>query len=52
MTEFVDDELPLPPFAEMFGEGSMSNKKKKQKLAGSRSDGLTGEESTGYVTFF
>lgn len=52
MTEFVDDELPLPPFAEMFGEGPMSNKKKKQKMGGSRGDGLTGEESTGYDSFF
>ena len=32
MTEYVDDELPLPPFADMFGEGLVSNKKKAKKL--------------------
>eukprot|EP00598_Pedospumella_elongata_P010396 CAMPEP_0184999824 /NCGR_PEP_ID=MMETSP1098-20130426/66536_1 /TAXON_ID=89044 /ORGANISM="Spumella elongata, Strain CCAP 955/1" /LENGTH=289 /DNA_ID=CAMNT_0027526897 /DNA_START=32 /DNA_END=901 /DNA_ORIENTATION=+ len=31
MTEYVDDELPLPPFAELFGEGLMPNKRKLKK---------------------
>lgn len=32
MTEYVDDELPLPPFAELFGEGLLPNKKKLKKF--------------------
>ncbi len=32
MTEYVDDELPLPPFADMFWEGLVSSKKKATKL--------------------
>jgi hypothetical protein len=46
MTEYVDDELPLPPFAEIFGEGSMSNKKKSKKLLGARGD-PNADETTG-----
>jgi hypothetical protein len=46
MTEYVDDELPLPPFAEIFGEGSMSNKKKSKKMLGARGD-PNGDETTG-----
>ncbi len=48
MTEYVDDELPLPPFAEIFGEGSMSNKKKSKKFVGARGD-PNGDETTGYL---
>ena len=32
MTEYVDDELPLPPFAELFGEGMLPNKRKLKKF--------------------
>lgn len=40
-TEYVDDELPLPPFADLFGEGI--NKKKPKRLR----DGQSSDESTG-----
>jgi hypothetical protein len=38
MTEYVDDELPLPPFSDIFGEGITSNKKKLKKR-----DSLSGD---------
>lgn len=47
MTEYVDDELPLPSFAEIFGEGLMSSKKRNKKLTGARGEGLNGDETTG-----
>ena len=43
MTEYVDDELPLPPFADMFGEGIVSNKRKAKKLR----DNPSGDETSG-----
>lgn len=48
MSEYVDDELPLPKFSEVFGEGNMSSKKLRRM---DMSDGLgsNGEETTGYV---
>ncbi len=45
MTEYIDDELPLPKFAEVFGDGTnLVNKKIKRP---DLSDG-GGEETTGY----
>jgi hypothetical protein len=32
MTEYVDDELPLPPFAELFGEGPAPIRRKSKKI--------------------
>lgn len=31
MTEYVDDELPLPPFIELFGEGPSAIRRKLKK---------------------
>jgi hypothetical protein len=51
--EYADDELPLPSFVEVFGDGlTLLGSRKKKKSMGSSSsagkmDGLTGEESTG-----
>ncbi|KAJ1394051.1 hypothetical protein B484DRAFT_408003, partial [Ochromonadaceae sp. CCMP2298] len=46
MTEYVDDELPLPPFAEIFGEGLAAFKRRAKRLR----EGPNGDETTGRWT--
>ena len=48
MNEYADDELPLPSFAEIFGDGALSNplKKKKKHPTSGKLD-PSGEETTG-----
>lgn len=48
MMEYAIEELPLPSFAEVFGDGIMSNPlKKKKKTAGGSKMEVNGEETTG-----
>jgi hypothetical protein len=49
MNDFAEDELPLPSFVEIFGDGVLIGPKKKKKhiLSGGKLDGLCGEETTG-----
>jgi len=43
MTEYVDDELPLPPFAEIFGEGlTATNKRQRSKKLRESGGGMLG----------
>jgi hypothetical protein len=44
---YVEDELPLPSFAEVFGESLTGNKKKRKSSTSGKLDGLLGDESTG-----
>jgi SHAQKYF class myb-like DNA-binding protein len=46
--EYIDDELPLPSFAEIFGDGGPP-KKKKKGIHG-KSESSVNEESTGRWT--
>ena len=50
ITEYVDDELPLPPFEELFGGEEFSPLEKgKRPTKRSTKDGLSSkDESTGY----
>jgi hypothetical protein len=50
MSEYVDDEFPLPRFSEIFGDGTSIQAKKYKK--NDVSDAGGGEESTGFVIFF
>jgi hypothetical protein len=43
----LDDELPLPSFHEIFGDGLQSNKKKRKHSTSSRIEGSGGGESAG-----
>ena len=49
----AEEELPLPSFAEVFGDGGMGNsllkKRKKSNGAMGKMDSLNGEETTGLV---
>eukprot|EP01038_Epipyxis_sp_PR26KG_P004877 gene4877-6833_t len=45
MSEYVDDELPLPSFNEIFGDGNSNKKRKKGGV-----QEVSGEESTGRWT--
>ncbi|CAE7835938.1 RVE1, partial [Symbiodinium microadriaticum] len=49
--EYAVEELPLPSFAEVFGDGNLSNplKKKKKSTGGSKVE-VSGEETTGRWT--
>lgn len=48
MMEYAIEELPLPSFAEVFGDGVLSNPlKKKKKTSGGSNMEINGEETTG-----
>lgn len=53
MAEYIDEEeLPLPSFFEIFGDGFQSTKKKRRTYGslGSKIDSSLGDETTaGYV---
>jgi hypothetical protein len=48
MADFLDEELPLPSFFEIFGDGFQSTKKKRRSYAnlGSKIDNLLADETT------
>ena len=48
MTDDIDDELPLPSFFEIFGDGFHSAKKKRRSHAslGSKMDNMLTDETT------
>ena len=48
MTEDIDEDLPLPSFFEIFGDGFQSTKKKRRSYAtlGSKIDTSLGDETT------
>ena len=48
MTDDIDDELPLPSFFEIFGDGFHSAKKKRKSHAslGSKLESLLSDETT------
>lgn len=45
--EYASDELPLPSFVEIFGDGALSNPIRKKKKNSSGKIEVNGEESTG-----
>lgn len=49
MVDYMDDELPLPSFVSVFGDGySAFNKRRKRLSLMGKYDGITsGEETTG-----
>jgi hypothetical protein len=45
--DYAADELPLPSFVEIFGDGALTNPiRKKKKSSGGKIE-INGEESTG-----
>jgi hypothetical protein len=46
--DYTTDELPLPSFVEIFGDGALANPtRKKKKSTGGGKIEVNGEESTG-----
>lgn len=45
--DYNTDELPLPSFVEIFGDGALSNPIRKKKKSSSGKIEVNGEESTG-----
>ena len=48
MSEYMDEELPLPSFFEIFGDGFQSSKKKRRSYAtmSGKIDSTLGDETT------